>query len=576
MKTSILHFSELTAITEQAFAGVAQHNAVLVQAYISSEPKPWMDALQSVLQRCASHVTLAGVTCYSQIMHDKVEQQGMSVFITEFAATKASQLLLPAITSEAELTASLQQLLQPNTKVLLIHSADLLSRHATLLPLITALRPDIVVAGTVAQPRGDNFVASVFNQQVQTDNAFLLTALHSDQLQARSVVKQNWFAVGKPLTVTAAQHNHVSTIDDQSVVDIYQHYLGPEVAQHLPAASSMFPLFLDDSTQQISAFVVKTTAGGGAVFNQRMAVGQQVRLAFANLNSLLDNHYLEALDTVEAEQLFIYSCAGRLELLKENILEEITPLNTKLPVCGSFGFGEIGMNEQGQACVFSHSMSLLFLAERPSPICFRDPAAANHVQQRDDFSLNKEELLAIYGNLTRALMQDLTNSNNALKQLTLTDHLTGIGNRKYLDEQLFKELQLYQRYHRSFSILLLDIDHFKAINDKFGHLNGDKVLIATAKTLIREVRDVDIVGRWGGEEFMVICPDTDLEQAYCLAERLRIAILELRILTNEGIIQLTTSIGVAELTDLMNIDQLLQQADKHLYQAKTQGRNQVL
>ncbi|WP_449361529.1 diguanylate cyclase, partial [Alishewanella longhuensis] len=70
--------------------------------------------------------------------------------------------------------------------------------------------------------------------------------------------------------------------------------------------------------------------------------------------------------------------------------------------------------------------------------------------------------------------------------------------------------------------------------------------------------------------------DTDLEQSYGLAERLRIAILELRILTDEGIIQLTTSIGVAELTELMNIDQLLQQADKHLYQAKTQGRNQVL
>ncbi|CAM5465937.1 diguanylate cyclase [Alishewanella longhuensis] len=576
MKTSILHFSELAAINDLAFASLPQNKPLLVQAYISGDAKPWINALQQVIQRCAPSATVAGMTSYGQIEQGVIKQQGMSVFITEFAESKVSQSLLRADANEAEKTAMLQQLLQPDTKVLLIHSSDLLSRHANLLPLITELRPDIIVAGAVAQPAGVKLYSCVFNHQQQAEDAFLLTALHGYNLQASSALKRNWFAIGKSMQVTAAHNNCVSTIDDQSVVDLYQHYLGPGVAQHLPAASSMFPLFFDDKVHQTTAFVLKTTADGGAVFNQKVSVGQHVSLAFANMNSLLDNSYLAAIGPINAEQVFVFSCCVRLDLLKENILEEITPLAAKLPVCGSFGFGEMAMDEAGKAGLFSHCMSLLFLAEQPSPVSFSLPAEPKSQHERHEFKLSNEELLGIYGNLTRALMQDLTDTNNALKQLTLTDHLTGIGNRKYLDEQLHKEQQLYQRYHRPFSILLLDIDHFKAINDKFGHLNGDKVLIAVAKTLIREVRDVDIVGRWGGEEFMVICPDTDLEQSYGLAERLRIAILELRILTDEGIIQLTTSIGVAELTELMNIDQLLQQADKHLYQAKTQGRNQVL
>lgn len=576
MKTSILHFSELATISDLAFAGLPQNKPLLIQAYINDDVNPWISALQQVLQRCLPNATVAGMTSYGQIEQSSIKQQGMSVFITEFTESKISQILLPANANTEAKNLALQQLLQANTKVLLIHSADLESRHANLLPLITQLRPDIVVAGAVALPAGVNLYSCVFNHQQQADNAFLLTALHGDSLQARSVLKRNWFAIGKPLQVTAAQNNCVTSIDEQSVVDLYQHYLGPEVAQHLPAASSMFPLFFDDNVHQTTAFVLKTTADGGAIFNQKISVGQQVRLAFANINSLLDNSYLADIGPIYAEQVFVFSCGVRLDLLKENILEEINPLAAKLPVCGSFGFGEMAMDETGKAGLFSHSMSLLFLAERPQTVSFSLPATAEPQQERHEFKLSSEELLSIYSNLTRALMQDLTNSNNALKQLTLTDHLTGIGNRKYLDEQLVKEQQLYLRYHRPFSILLLDIDHFKAINDKYGHLNGDKVLIAVAKTLIREVRDVDIVGRWGGEEFMVICPDTDLEQSYGLAERLRIAILELRILTDDGIIQLTTSIGVAELTELMNIDQLLQQADKHLYQAKSQGRNQVL
>lgn len=576
MKSSVLHFNDQAAITTAAFANLSCHKPILVQAYVNGDAEPLIRTLQQVLSQCLPYAYVAGMTSYAQIAQHDIKQHGISVFVTEFDDSYINQILLPADATTAERTMALQNLLQNDTKVILVHSADLMSRHGSLLPLITQLRPDVVVAGAVAQPNGESLYSCVFNQNKIADNAFLLTALHGAKLQARSIQKRNWYAIGKPMRVTSAQGNQVNTIDDHSVIDVYQHYLGAGVAQHLPAASSMFPLFFDEDVHQNTAFVVKTTANGGAVFNQKITAGQQVRIAFANMTTLADNGYLAAAGPINAEQVFVFSCCVRLDLLKENIAAELAPLAEALPLCGAFGFGEMAMDDTGKAALSSHTMSLLFLAERPNTIQFDIPAAPVVTEARHQFQLSSGELLGIYDHLTRALMQDLSHSNEALKQLTLTDHLTGLANRKSLDEQLSKERQLYQRYHRPFSILLLDIDHFKAINDKFGHLNGDKVLLAVAKTLTREVRDVDLPGRWGGEEFMVICPDTDLEQAYGLAERLRIAIAQLRILTEEGIIQLTTSIGVAELTELMNIDQLLQQADKHLYQAKIQGRNQVI
>ncbi|GGW61842.1 diguanylate cyclase [Alishewanella tabrizica] len=576
MKTHIVHFSHPAAIHSSAFADIPRDGTLLMQAYASGEAKMWIQMLQQLVCDTLPHAILAGMTSNGQIEQNSIRAEGLSVFITEFTHSQLSQRLIAAAASEDDKLAVLQQLLCPNTKALLVFSSDVFSQHTDLLPLITQLRPDIVIAGAIAQPSGEQLHCCVFDMQQQAENAFLLTALHGDALHARSVLKRNWFAIGNPLHITSAHDNHVHSIDNQSVVDIYQHYLGTGVAKHLPAASSMFPLLFDDDVHQTSAFVVKTTAKGGAIFNQKINIGQQVRLAFANMQSLLDNSYLATAGPLPGEQVFMFSCCARLDLLKDNIVEEITPLASKLPVCGSFSFGEMAMDNNGKAALFTHSMSLLFLAEQPTQISFAVQTEPKQQEERHEFNLSNEELLGIYSNLTRALMQDLTLTNNALQQLTLTDHLTGIANRKALDEQLNKARLLYQRYKRPFSILLLDIDFFKAINDQFGHLNGDKVLMAVTKTLVREIRDVDIVGRWGGEEFMVICADTQLEQAYGLAERLRIAVSQLRILTDDGIIQLTISIGVAELSELMNIDQLLQQADKNLYQAKTQGRNRVI
>jgi diguanylate cyclase (GGDEF)-like protein len=163
--------------------------------------------------------------------------------------------------------------------------------------------------------------------------------------------------------------------------------------------------------------------------------------------------------------------------------------------------------------------------------------------------------------------------SDRLRCLSITDKLTNINNRMKLDQQLDDALHLAQRYQHHFSIVLIDIDHFKNINDKYGHLIGDYAIKTLAQLLSHNIRHVDTLGRWGGEEFLIICPGQTVDGGRLLAEKLRSIIDEYPF---EHFAHLSCSFGVAAYVEGNNADTLLKRADKALYRAKNQGRNKVL
>lgn len=162
--------------------------------------------------------------------------------------------------------------------------------------------------------------------------------------------------------------------------------------------------------------------------------------------------------------------------------------------------------------------------------------------------------------------------NKKLQKCATTDSLTQLPNRFKIDEILELEDKNFQRYHDSFSVILMDIDFFKKVNDVYGHNVGDTVLIEFAKILEQYTRSSDTVGRWGGEEFLAICPKTDLEGAVKLAELLR-STIEQHIF--EKTTKQTASFGVAQYAKGDTLENLFARADKALYEAKENGRNQV-
>lgn len=171
----------------------------------------------------------------------------------------------------------------------------------------------------------------------------------------------------------------------------------------------------------------------------------------------------------------------------------------------------------------------------------------------------------------------------SLKSLTLAltdanakDGLTKIFNRRYLETELEKEFERSKRYKTDYSVIMMDIDYFKKINDTHGHLGGDRVLCTIAQELQSGLRKTDIVGRYGGEEFLAILPETPCANAVILAERLRQHVMNTPIKLDGADINITVSIGVAGHSNhYQNYDEVLSNADKALYESKNSGRNRV-
>ncbi|GGP50032.1 GGDEF domain-containing protein [Shewanella saliphila] len=161
------------------------------------------------------------------------------------------------------------------------------------------------------------------------------------------------------------------------------------------------------------------------------------------------------------------------------------------------------------------------------------------------------------------------------QELAMRDPLTKLANRRNAAAILEQEKSRLQRNNEPLSVLLCDLDHFKLVNDKYGHNGGDMVLTELSALFKEQVRQQDCVARWGGEEFLIILPQTSAEQASIIAEKIRSSVEQHTVNFLSQQIKTTISIGISQLSDDQSIDELINTADKCLYQAKTLGRNQV-
>ena len=221
-----------------------------------------------------------------------------------------------------------------------------------------------------------------------------------------------------------------------------------------------------------------------------------------------------------------------------------------------------------------------------------DPLAENlqgAAGQQIEFSLQRKQTIHYYDLRTfplknrhghetgkLAILREITAlklAQNALQEMAITDPLTGIHNRRYFYQAAQQELNRTIRYKHPLTAVMIDIDHFKYINDTCGHADGDEVLRSMAQCLQRNVRQIDILCRYGGEEFVILLSETNIEQAMQTAERIRLETENLSLILSNTAITITISLGLAEFQYTEDLDQLLRHADKALYAAKHAGRN---
>jgi len=274
---------------------------------------------------------------------------------------------------------------------------------------------------------------------------------------------------------------------------------------------------------------------------------------------------------LEREQDLRTQLLGRLG----KAIERVTPGATTLRLVGArpLHLTRSDDNRFPQPSSSTHAMHDIPLAIGPHAI------GVLHVQREgsQSFTEDEQQLLATIGTSLSLTMRN-ADAHQALQDMALRDSLTGLLNRRALDEPLMRELKSGLRYGAPACLMILDLDYFKTVNDRLGHRAGDLVLRELAAVMTDTVRDVDMVGRYGGEEFAIILPYTSIAQAHVLAERLRALIESHAFDVEDGTVRLTASIGIADVCNpaIATIEDWVNAADTALYEAKARGRNQVV
>lgn len=282
--------------------------------------------------------------------------------------------------------------------------------------------------------------------------------------------------------------------------------------------------------------------------------------------------------TLEAQDLFsrYYEAEDGLEGFKKLLASPVDIVLCDLEMPRMDGFKFLGMMKGRPEISDTPVIILTGNNDRELKLKGLDQGACDYLTKPFD----PEELIArmrVHLKI-KHLQDDLKRSNELLLELSNTDHLTGLFNRRYLMEALDREVQRANRNNGTVSLIMMDIDHFKKINDTHGHLQGDVVLQKVALLLQKELRTYDIAARYGGEEFVAVLPDTSLKEAFNVADRVRLSISGMRFAGSLSTAQVTSSFGIANLASSQSddIDELLRSADDALYRAKEQGRNCIV
>lgn len=207
----------------------------------------------------------------------------------------------------------------------------------------------------------------------------------------------------------------------------------------------------------------------------------------------------------------------------------------------------------------------------------KDALRDYQVQNKNDKNSVSEQLETLLSRV-RSIEAEALKTKEALeaeRHKSHHDNLTGLYNRAAYAERSFHEIRRFKRYHRPLSLAVCDIDLFKAVNDKFGHQIGDKILKIVAKILQDRLRNVDFIARLGGEEFVIIMPETKVRQGKVVLEKIRRSLEKMPFKTKGESFIITVSFGITELTAGDTMDSAFERADRALYEAKSSGRNRT-
>ncbi|MCK9512884.1 MAG: GGDEF domain-containing protein [Pigmentiphaga sp.] len=410
----------------------------------------------------------------------------------------------------------------------------------------------------------------------QYSQGAVAVVLAGDELHIESRTYLGWRPLSRSMRVTGVDDQLlVKTVDGKPAFDVYRRYLNIPNDENFFLNALEFPFLLERSGELLARVPIAASRDGALKFIADIQEGEHFRIGYGDMDLIINDalHIHRSLADFSPQAIFLYTCGCRRFLMQNDVDLETRPFEDLAPTFGFYTYGEFF--SLSNPSLLNSTMVAVGLREgepKANPNRTPAPQADPQAQSSDPYAHKHTRVVSRLMRFIDAVTAELEASNREITKLSRTDRLTQLVNRIQLDHVLEENLQQALRHATPFSIILMDLDHFKQVNDAHGHLVGDEVLVSTGKILTACTRIADTVGRWGGEEFLIIVPHADLNGAAHLAEKLRTEI-EAHAFPPVG--KITASFGITNFVPGDDVVKMIMRADVALYAAKHGGRNRV-
>ncbi|MDO5516037.1 MAG: diguanylate cyclase [Clostridium sp.] len=553
--------------------------SVLIQIYEFNLNTAEIEKYILCIKERMPHACIAGITSNIHICNGKIENKSVMMTVSLFVE---SEVIIKEFNcddiSEANAGIELSQFIKntPNVsgiEILSTSSAINLTKFIHQIEYNNINHPIFGAGAGLDRIKSDTDVV-VFSERIYK-NGIIAVVFTGKNLHIKVDYCLGWIPLGKEMEITETKGPMcISKIDGVPAASIYEKYLHVLPDKDFIYNTCAFPITMIRHNKLITRASYNYDSDGAIHFTADVRKGEKIRLSFGNPQHVLKEtaELNRRMRGFNPQALFMYGCVNRKMLFGDSIQNEIDVFKgTAQSVNGFYGNLEVIKNGKN-GFIFNTSMIAAGMREGPEEEHLKEEhLKEDNISEEKEIKHGRVPFIDRLLTLIQATSDELKESNDMLRKLVVTDDLTGIYNRRKIEDIFSYEISKRSN-NCLISVIMLDIDDFKGINDTLGHDYGDNVLKKVAEVLKNNIRNSDSIGRWGGEEFMMILPKTSSAEAVVVAERMRKAVENISL---DDVKNITVSIGVTKATQGEHIESVYKRVDTALYNAKANGKNRI-
>ena len=564
---------ELTACLEEFRRACPKaYKSILCTIFTDCQDSGQLQRIAAQVEKYVPDAVVAGLTGGGGIWQGKRCEQHTILNFMVFVRTEVRLQALDC--RKIDMKAGSLQLLAACRKIPALAAVGLFAtlqniESGPVFHALSELPRRVRIFGGGATRQGATGAGKVFSDGMVLMQGLLAVCFSGPDLHVHVDSNLGWKPLGHNLVITAmGESEHVvRELNHRPAIRVYKKYLNLMPHKDFLKKTLAFPFILYRNGQPIARHPVAACENGSLVFAGDFRPEEKIRLSYGDPKEILQNacNSRWEIQNFAPQGMLLFSCIGRYIFLQDKVDQELAEYQSIAPQGGIYTYGEISRMD-GQ--VENLNITLLSVSFREGPKPEAAPLPRPPMPSADEMSMMQR--MAYFVTVTTA---ELAAVNRKLTRLAKMDALTELCNRGEIETVLADQIRHFHEKQMPLSVIMLDLDDFKKINDTYGHSIGDTALKFVAHVLAENLRYYDTAGRWGGEEFLVVLPGSDLLSAVAAAERLRSRIATQWTLPDGQ--HISASFGVCEARAGEAYAEFYPRLDKTLYAAKHHGKNRV-